>query len=242
MFIKNSKNTTETDIFNKIAKDWWNPYGKFKTLHAFNKVRVPYIIKCINGYFNLNNNFNTLNILDIGCGGGLITEELAKLNANVTGIDTSANAIKVAVNHAENTKLNINYVHTNVENFTPNTQFNVVLLMEVLEHVENIDTFLHVIFKLVKEDGIIMFSTINRNLKSLIFAKIIAEYVLHWLPKGIHNYNKFIKPSELEQLFIKNNFIIEDLHGIDYNLKYNNWELTKRPSVNYIGYAKNKNK
>lgn len=242
MFTKSYKNNTESDIFNKIAKEWWSPYGKFKTLHAFNKVRVPYIVGCINDYFNLNGDFNTLNILDVGCGGGLITEELAKLNSSVTGIDTSANAIKVAKNHAKNNNLNITYVHTNIENFKVDRKFNVVLLMEVLEHVDSIDDFLNIVFKVVKEDGMIMFSTINRNLKSLFFAKILAEYVLHWLPKGIHSYNKFIKPAELEQLFIKNAFTIDNLHGVAYNLKFNSWELTNKPSVNYIGYAKNKNK
>lgn len=243
-----SRETKEKKIFTQIASDWWNTSGKFKTLHQFNGVRVPYILSNLKAHFagEENNNLPKLThpangpitVLDIGCGGGLITEPLAKAGYAITGIDSNEASITAAKAHAKQGESNITYLHEcSLKNYNPSSAFDVILLMEVLEHVENLPQFIKDLKPLINPNGIIFFSTINRNLKSLITAKFIAEYVLNWLPRGIHSFKSFIKPSELAHCLGNIGFTIKDLKGVKYKLGPQEWLLSEDPSVNYLGYA-----
>ncbi|MGV3278141.1 bifunctional 2-polyprenyl-6-hydroxyphenol methylase/3-demethylubiquinol 3-O-methyltransferase UbiG [Rickettsiales bacterium LUAb2] len=235
-FAKNSKNTTNQ--FDSLSKDWWNKEGNFKLLHMYNALRVPYLKNVINQYFTkLNKPITNLKLLDVGCGGGLLSEEFAKLGIKVTGIDTSREAIKTASSHASSQNLSINYLNQELSTLDTQEKFDIVLVMEILEHVDNLPQFIKQVMNYISDDGIIFFSTINRNLKSLLLAKVAAEYILRWLPKGIHEYNKFIKPFELDNLFQTHNFFIRELKGVNYSVLHNKWEINNIPKINYMGYA-----
>ena len=186
-------NKIEIEKFSRLSKDWWNPNGKFKPLHLFNPARISFIKKRLISHFNLNSNsekpLNKINILDVGCGGGLLCEPLTRLGASMTGIDASVNNIEVAKLHSKEMNLNINYIHSSPEKFKLNEKFDVVLNMEVVEHVENVDLFIQNCSKLLKDNGIMFVATINKNLKSYLFAIVGAEYVLRWLPIGTHDWN-----------------------------------------------------
>ena len=196
-----SVNKKEIEKFSKIAEEWWNPSGKFKPLHKFNPIRISYIKENIIKSFNLKNNKNIplkkVKILDIGCGGGLLSEPMCRLGADVTGIDASIKNINVAKLHAKKNKLNINYLCATPENLKAKGKFDVILNMEIVEHVENINFFLSSCSKLLKKNGIMFVATINKTLKSYLFAIVGAEYILRWLPIGTHEWEKFIKPEEL---------------------------------------------
>ena len=179
-----------------MAKDWWNPNGKFKSLHLFNPARIAFIKEKLISYFKLDANssmpLKKLKILDIGCGGGLLCEPLNKLGATVTGIDPSSDNIEVAKLHSKEMNLNIKYMRYSPENLNFTSEFDVILNMEVVEHVSNINLFIKNCSKLVKKDGIMFVATINKNLKSYVFAILGAEYILRWLPIGTHNWDKFL--------------------------------------------------
>ena len=176
----------EIEKFSKLAKDWWNPEGKFRPLHLFNPVRIKFIKEKLIYHYKLNSNqgrpLEKLRILDIGSGGGLLCEPLYRLGANVTGIDASNKNIEVAKLHAKEMGLNIKYIHSSPENINFKNEFDVILCMEVVEHVSNINLFIQKCSSLVKKNGIIFISTINKNLKSYAFAILGAEYILRWLP------------------------------------------------------------
>lgn len=235
------KQDNKEQPFESLANDWWNPVGKFKLLHDYNEVRLPYIIKAIKSNFNIINEteLSNLDLLDVGCGGGLIAEPLAKLNINVTAIDTSKNAINVAKQHASSNNVEVNYLNKELKNLDSNLKFDIILALEILEHVDNVNDFIEKLLQFAKPNSIIVFSTINRNLKSLLLAKLTAEYILRWLPAGIHEYKKFIKPFELEKCFNIHNFNIKSLHGVKFNIMQGKWELNEDSSMNYIGYAIN---
>ncbi len=228
----------EIEKFSKIANDWWNPNGKFKPLHLFNPARVKFIKEKIISHFNSNRKSNeplkNLKILDIGCGGGLLCEPLTRMGAKVTGIDASVNNIKAAKLHAEEMGLNINYIHTSPENLIIKNKFDIILNMEVVEHVSNLKLFIENCSSLVEKNGIMFVATINRNLKSYIFAILGAEYVLRWLPIGTHEWDKFLTPQELEIIAKQNNFHLDELVGMSYNLIKKEWIKNNDPSVNYI--------
>ena len=199
----NSVNKKEIEKFSKMAAEWWNPKGKFKPLHKFNPIRIKYIRDNIVSNFKLNGTSKPLkkiDILDIGCGGGLLSEPMNRLGANVTGIDASINNIKIAKLHAKKNKLNINYICTSPEKLKIKKKFDVILNMEIVEHVEDIDFFLASCSKLLKKNGLMFVATINKTLKSYIFAIVGAEYVLRWLPIGTHEWEKFVKPEELQEI------------------------------------------
>ncbi len=231
-------NKKEIEKFSKLAKDWWNPHGKFKPLHRFNPARIKFIKDKLIDYFNLNSNLEKpldgLKILDIGCGGGLLCEPLNRLGANMTGIDASKNNIEVAKLHSEQMNLDINYINVSPENLNLENQFDVILNMEVIEHVKNIDLFLENCSKLVKKNGIMFVATINKNLKSYLFAILGAEYVLRWLPIGTHDWNKFLTPSELEIISKKYDFVKDSTVGMKFNLITQKWNQSTDESVNYI--------
>ncbi len=231
-------NKKEIEKFSKLAREWWNPNGKFKPLHLFNPARIKFIKQKLISYFKLNPTslkpLNKLNILDIGCGGGLLCEPLTRLGANMTGIDASKNNIEVAKLHAKEMELKIEYIHSSPENLKLNKKFDVILNMEVIEHVSNVDFFIERCSSLINKNGIMFVATINRNLKSYIFAIVGAEYILRWLPIGTHDWEKFLTPSELEKITIKKNFKFDDVVGMKFNPLSRKWSKSEDASVNYI--------
>jgi len=228
----------EIEKFSKLAKDWWNPNGKFKPLHLFNPTRIKFIKEKLISHFNLNASclspLKKLKILDIGCGGGLLSEPLSRLGAQMTGIDASNNNIEVAKLHSKEMKLNINYICSPPENLNFNEKFDVVLNMEVVEHVSDKNLFINNCSKLIKKNGIMFVATINKNLRSYIFAILGAEYILRWLPIGTHDWDKFLSPENLEILTKKNNFSIDETVGMEFNLLLSKWRRSNNPTVNYI--------
>ena len=231
-------NKDEINKFSKIADEWWDINGKFKPLHAFNPIRIEYILDVTLNYFNIDKDktlpLKNLKILDIGCGGGLISEPMSRLGAGVTGIDASDKNIQVAKLHAKKNNLNINYLNTVPENLDLQNKFDIILNLEVVEHVENLDLYLSSCFSLLKPKGIMFTATINRTLTSYVKAIVGAEYILRWLPIGTHDWNKFIKPEELEKKLTDLNFLITNLTGLSYNPIFQEWKKTKDMSVNYI--------
>jgi len=234
----NTVDKKEIEKFSKLAKEWWNPSGKFKPLHLFNPTRISFIREKIISHFNLNklsqNPLEGINILDIGCGGGLLCEPLRRLGAKITGIDASKNNIEVAKLHAEEMSLDISYIHCPPENLYIKNKFDVVLNMEIVEHVTNLNLFIQNCSKLTKKNGIMFIATINRNLKSYFFAILGAEYILRWLPIGTHDWNKFLTPQDLEIITNKNDFKVDDLVGMKFDIFSKKWSINKDTSVNYI--------
>ena len=231
-------NKDEIEKFSKLADEWWNIKGKFKPLHMFNPIRIEYILETTLSHFKIPGEkklpLNNLKILDIGCGGGLISEPMTRLGAKVTGIDASPKNIQVAKLHAKKNNLNINYLNTVPENLKLQNKFDIILNLEVVEHVENLDLYLSSCFSLLKQRRIMLTATINRTLTSYIKAIVGAEYILRWLPIGTHDWNKFIKPEELEKKLTDLNFSITNLTGLSYNPIFQEWKKTKDMSVNYI--------
>ena len=234
----NTVDKTEIEKFSKLAKDWWNPNGKFKPLHLFNPARIKFIKEKLITHFKLNpikdKLFDKLKILDIGCGGGLLCEPLSRLGASMTGIDASKNNIEIAKLHSKEMGLNIKYIQCAPENLNLENEYDIILNMEVVEHVSNLSLFIENCSQLIKKDGIMFVATINKNLKSYMFAIIGAEYVLRWLPIGTHDWEKFLTPEELESITKKNNFINDETVGMKYNLISKNWSKSSDTSVNYI--------
>ena len=232
-----SVNKKEIDKFSKMANEWWDPDGKFKPLHKFNPTRIKYIKENIINNFKLKNKFRPLsgiNILDIGCGGGLLSEPMSKMGANVTGIDASDKNIKIAKLHSKKNKLKINYLCSSPEKLKIEKKFDVILNMEIVEHVEDIDFFLKSCSKLLKKNGLMFVATINKTLKSYIFAIIGAEYVLRWLPIGTHEWEKFVKPEDLKKILMKYDLSINKLEGMNFNIIKDEWSISRDLSVNYI--------
>ena len=233
----NSVNKKEIDKFSKMANEWWDPEGKFKPLHKFNPIRIKYIKENIINNFKLKNKFKPLsgiNILDIGCGGGLLSEPMSRMGANVTGIDASDKNIKIAKLHSKKNKLKINYLCSSPEKLKIERKFDVILNMEIVEHVEDIDFFLKSCSKLLKKNGLMFVATINKTLKSYIFAIIGAEYVLRWLPIGTHEWEKFVKPEDLKKILMKYNLSLNKLEGMNFNIIKDEWSISRDLSVNYI--------
>ena len=230
-------NKKEIEKFSKMATEWWDPKGKFKPLHKFNPIRIKYIKENIINDFKLKNKtkpLDKINILDIGCGGGLLSEPMQRLGASVTGIDASIKNIKIAKLHAKKNKLKINYLCSSPEKLKINKKFDVILNMEIVEHVEDIEFFLNSCSKLLKKNGLMFVATINKTLKSYMFAIIGAEYVLKWLPIGTHEWEKFVKPEDLKNILRKNNLVLNSLDGMNFNIIKDEWNISKDISVNYI--------
>ena len=230
-------NKKEIDKFSKLASEWWNPNGKFKPLHKFNPVRLGYIKESILKKFkkkNINNSIKNLRILDIGCGGGLLCEPLSRLGARVVGIDASEKNIKIAKTHAKESNLKISYYCASPENFKYKGKFDVILNMEIVEHVHDINLFLKESSKFLKKNGIMFIATLNKTLKSYIFAIVGAEYVLRWLPIGTHNWNMFVKPDDLIKICKKNSLRLDEILGVKYNVLSRDWYLSRDNDVNYL--------
>ena len=233
----NTVNKKEIEKFSKIADEWWNVEGKFKPLHKFNPLRIKYIKEKVMHHFNINSKsepLKNIELLDIGCGGGLLSEPMCRLGAKVTGIDASQKNIYVASYHSKKNKLNINYLCSSPENIKLKKKFDVILNMEVVEHVDDLNLFLKKSSLMLKKNGLMFISTLNKTLKSYIFAIIGAEYVLKWLPVGTHDWNKFVKPEELVNITKNNNLELIKIDGVFFNLLKNEWMISKDQSVNYI--------
>ena len=229
-------NQEEIQKFSKLAEEWWDVSGKFKPLHMFNPIRIEYITENIKKHFNINNNNfpQKLNLLDIGCGGGLISEPMARLGAKVTGIDASEKNIKIAKLHANKSKLNIRYLTKSPEQLNEFEKFDIILNLEIIEHVEDVSLYIDSCYKLLKKNGIMFTATLNRTFTSYIKAIIGAEYILRWLPIGTHDWNKFIKPQELEELLLSKNFKNINIKGLEYNPITKKWKKSNNLKVNYI--------
>ena len=227
----------EISKFSKLAKEWWDPNGKFKPLHKFNPVRLNYIKKSILDKLEKESNRKSLKnikILDIGCGGGLLCEPLSRLGAKVIGIDASEKNIKIAKTHAKKSKLKINYYCASPENFISKEKFDVILNMEIVEHVNDVNLFLKESSKFLKKNGIMFIATLNKTLKSYVFAILGAEYILRWLPIGTHDWNMFISPGKLVKLCEKNSLSLDEILGVKYNVISGDWNLSSDDDVNYM--------
>ena len=237
----NTINKLEIAKFSKIAAEWWSPNGKFKPLHKFNPIRIKYLKENIIEHFKLkqtNSPLKGLNILDIGCGGGLLSEPITRLGAKVTAIDASKKNIQVAKFHAKKNSLKINYLCSSPEKLNLNKKFDVVLNMEIVEHVEDLNFFIKKSSNLLKKNGLMFIATLNKTFKSYVLAIIGAEYVLRWLPIGTHDWEKFVRPDNLVSLAINSNLKLKKLSGMKFNPITDNWSLSNDKSVNYIAKFK----
>ena len=242
MQTKSSINNEELLKFEALAAEWWDQEGKFKPLHMLNPCRLGFITDHLSLYLSRDLSakkpLKGLKVLDIGCGGGLLCEPMARLGAEVVGIDVVEKNIKIAAVHAEKAGLKIDYRHISVEKLgKENGKYDVVLNMEVIEHVDHPDEFISTCASMLKKDGLIFCSTINRNVKSYLFAILGAEYVMNWLPKGTHDWKKFITPEELKIIFRSSGLNISEILGMKYNPIYDNWYISEDTSVNYLGTA-----
>ncbi len=233
----NTINKQEIEKFSKIADEWWNPQGKYRPLHKFNPARIQYIKENIIEHFKVNNKSSpckNLNILDIGCGGGLLCEPLSRLGANVTGIDASKKNINVAKIHSKKNKLKINYICSSPENLILKKKFDVILNMEVVEHVDDVNFFIKKSSEFLKKGGLMFVATLNKTLKSYIFGIIGAEYILRWLPIGTHDWDKFIEPPKLIKILENNSLKKKKIDGMKFNPISDEWKISEDKSVNYI--------
>ena len=231
-------NKEEIQKFSSLANEWWDVKGKFKPLHMFNPIRIEYITQMIRKYFKISdqeiNPFKKLKILDIGCGGGLISEPMARLGAKVTGIDASDKNIIVAKIHSKESNLEINYINSSPEKLNEIEEFDIILNLEIIEHVEDVELYLNSCNKLLKKDGLMFTATLNRTITSYFKAIIGAEYILRWLPIGTHDWNKFIRPEELEKKLSSENFKTIEVKGLVFNPLNSKWKKSNNLSVNYI--------
>jgi len=236
----NSKSIDKSEVekFSNMADQWWDTKGKFAPLHKFNPVRIKYIKeRCIEHFAKKDGEMplKGLNILDIGCGGGLLSEPLCRLGASMTSIDAGDKNIKIAATHAAQAGLKINYMCTSAEALaTQDKRYDVVLNMEVIEHVADVTSFMKASCKLVKPGGMMIVATLNRTVKSYALAIIGAEYILRWLPKGTHSWEKFLKPSEIEAYLSDGGLNLQKIQGVSYNPLSNDWSLSSDINVNYM--------
>jgi len=228
-----NKNTNNVDVnevqkFNLLAHKWWDETSEFKPLHEINPLRLNYIKSKVN--------LSEKTVLDVGCGGGILTEALAREGSVVTGIDQGEKVIQIAKLHAKESKLTIDYKHMNIENFLKinKEKFDIITCLEMLEHVPNPRSIINACASLLKPRGHLFFSTINKNPKSFLYAILGAEYILNLLPKGTHEYNKFITPSQLREWCIDNALDFKDITGITYNPLTQKYRLCNNVSVNYL--------
>ena len=231
----NIKNLDHDEVkkFDELAARWWDPDGEFKPLHQINPLRVDFI--------NERANLEGIKVLDVGCGGGILAEALSKLGAKVTGIDASEQTIGVAQNHSNAVGSDVSYYQTTIEEFIankPEEKFDVITCLEMLEHVPSPGEIIKTCSTILKDDGDIFFSTINRNPRSYLFAIVGAEYILNLLPKGTHDYQKFIKPSELAKWIRDARLSQIETIGLSYNPITDNYWLGKDIQVNYMVHAK----
>ncbi len=228
-FDKSKINKAEYELFDSLSAEWWDENGKFKVLHQIRPIRIQYILNQLQDL-----DLKNTKILDLGCGGGLVSESLSRLGAKVTGIDFVANNINIARHHSIKSKLKIDYIHGDIEKIKMNKKFDLIIMFEILEHVNNWKKLLLKIDKNLKKDGKIIISTINRNLISKFTAIYLAESILKWIPKGTHRFEKFIKPEEIEVCLKKNHYALENIKGLEFNPLNYSWMLSENTKINYF--------
>ena len=225
----NKKESNQESHFDEFAYDWWNKSGHYKLLHRLNPVRLEYILsKC---------NIHDKRVLDIGCGGGILSEQLHKHGAIVTGIDSSSKSITIARQHAEEQNYDIKYINKSIFDITDCDSFDFIVCFEMIEHIDKPNELIKKINELSADKSGLFLSTINRNLKSFVLAKIIAEYVLNYVPKGTHQYAKFITPYELTKMLENNNYNLNGISGLDFNPIDESFILSNNTDINYFMYA-----
>lgn len=234
-----SRDQDEIQGFADLADRWWDAEGPFAPLHKLNPARVRSIADACATHFHRDLDgkapFSDLSLLDIGCGGGLITEPFCRLGFNVTGADAAEENVATARRHAKTSGLDINYLAAAPEeDFLSGKTFDAVFALEVVEHVADIDLFVHSVCEKVKPGGIVVFSTLNRTLRSLVLGKGIAEYVLNWVPAGTHDWSKFVKPSELARVLRTDAFDLKSITGLEFDMATGEWTSGSDVSVNYI--------
>jgi 2-polyprenyl-6-hydroxyphenyl methylase/3-demethylubiquinone-9 3-methyltransferase len=242
MAIASTASHEEVAKFEGVADAWWDPTGPFRPLHKFNPARIRYMRDRLAVHFGRYIKkplpFAGLSLLDIGCGGGLIAEPMARLGFNVTGIDAAEKNVGVARVHAARSGLDIAYETATPEDFLARShRYDIVIALEVVEHVADLSMFLEAASDLVAPNGVLIAATLNRTLKSLVMAKIGAEYILRWLPPGTHDWRKFVKPSELSAGLRRGGLTITDISGLTYDLITDTWTTSQNLNVNYIVFA-----
>ena len=246
MFMHTSTLNDKKDPFTELSAEWWDENGKFQSLHKFTDIRIKYINRVVSKYYKTNktDKLNKLKCLDVGCGGGLLSERMARLGASVTGIDITKSSIDIAKNHAFNSGLNINYINTDMSGFirqNPRKNFDLIIASEVIEHLDNRNLFFEEISKLLKNKGILILTTINKTASSLIFAKFMAENILKLLPKGIHDFEKFVSPKTLKneskphKIYLNETIGFKPILGISKEFKpiIKNFKFTNFLNINY---------
>ena len=235
-------NKEEIQKFSLMADEWWDVNGKFKPLHQFNPIRIDYILEKTLDHYKIKSGsdkpLKNLSLLDVGCGGGLISEPMCRLGANVTGIDASSKNIKIAELHSKTNQLDIKYLNKSPEQIKEVEIFDIILNLEVVEHVKNLDLYIKSCSRLLKKNGIIFTATLNRTFTSYFKAIIGAEYVLRWLPIGTHDWNSFLKPEELEKKLNNSDLSTLDVTGLSFNPFVKKWRRSSNLDVNYIILSK----
>ena len=225
----NKKESNQESHFDEFAYDWWNKSGHYKLLHRLNPIRLEYILsKC---------NINDKRVLDIGCGGGILAEQLHKQGAVVTGIDSSSKSITIARQHAKEQNYDIEYINKSIFDITDCNSCDFIVCFEMIEHIDKPNELIKKIDEISAKKSGLFLSTINRNLKSFVLAKIMAEYVLNYVPRGTHQYAKFITPYELTKMLENNNYNLNDISGLDFNPIDESFILSNNTDINYFLYA-----
>lgn len=234
----NNDEITKNEIkkFDILADQWLKQNGQYKTLYEINPLRLKFIVEKIKQHFQTSK-LEDFKLLDIGCGAGLMSNSIARLGAQVTGIDASSANIEIA--KEKNAKIEFfNYTVKELKNHFPNEKYDIILCLEVIEHVNDIRNFLPEVISLMRPNGMLIISTINRNKKAWLYTIAIAEYLLKWLPKNTHEYQKFVKPHEIEKIVNIYDKSIKEMKGIIFNPLLNRWQLSNDISVNYLAYIK----
>tara|TARA_B100000686_G_C16791822_1_gene979233 strand:- start:2127 stop:2849 length:723 start_codon:yes stop_codon:yes gene_type:complete len=233
-----SRQNHNDEIFNQLSEDWWSNDGPFEALHTFNFIRIEYIKKFLKK--NSLNSIDKIKILDVGCGGGILCEPLARLGAKIIGIDVNEKAIKSAKNHSFQSNLKIKYHCTDISKFNCKEKFDLITCMEVLEHVNDVELVVKNIKRLLKKNGIFIGSTINRTFQSLILAIFVAEKILKLVPQKTHSWEKLVKPNFLKKILLSQNFYSINFQGVSYNPLTKNWKYKESCNINYFFSARAK--
>lgn len=239
--MQDSRSPHDIHTFNQLQNEWWDHKGHLSSLHEFNPIRLRFIKESVLRHYNRPSHshpFEGLSVLDIGCGGGLLSEPLTRLGAEVTGIDAAEGSIKAATEHGKLSELKIDYrCMTAEELLLEQKQYDVVIASEIIEHVQDAESFLDTCSQLLRPNGLLILSTLNRTLKSRFLAILMAEYVFHLVPRGTHDWDRFLKPSEINAFLRAKGVSVKQIQGLKYIPWLKEWEYTSSLDMNYILYA-----